>query len=224
MKKITLLLSLLLCTLHLFSQYQVGGTGGVTDRAREIQTKSKVNNFSQNKMNKTKLNFFLDDEWQGGVMFENDSVSVNGFSYRYNIYTDQIELRSLVNPSVIKMISIGTKKFIYSGFIDIDDSQDEGYFELVADGECMLLLRREIEFKQASGDIEAYGSNASTSIEERLFIKKGNEPAVELVKSKDFLKNYLSDKEKAVDYLNKKVILFFTDKKVIEIIEYYNKI
>lgn len=224
MKKLLLIFTTLFISTISFSQYNIAGSGNMTERARDIQRKSKLNNFSQNKIQNTKFNIFLNEDWKGGVMFSDDSTSVNGFTYRYNIYTDQIELRSTVNPSEVKMITIGTKKFVYSTFYDEDSIKNEGYFELIANGSCKLLLRRHIEFQHATGNIEAYGSNASTAIEERLFIKKDNEPAVELEKTKDFLKSYLSDKEEAVEYMDNKLILFLTLKRIKDIVEYYNRI
>lgn len=47
-------------------------------------------------------------------MYKSDSVMQNNYLYRYNIYTDQIELRSIVDPNSISVISIGSNKFIYS--------------------------------------------------------------------------------------------------------------
>ncbi|PLX22945.1 MAG: hypothetical protein C0597_01600 [Marinilabiliales bacterium] len=224
MKKLIITAIFLFSINALYSQYQVGGTGESIDRAREVNRMTKLNNFSLDRMQKSKLSFFLEDEWQGGVMFASDSSTINGFSYRYNIYTDQVELRSLVDPGSIKMLTIGTKKFVYSTFLNNENIEDAGYFELISNGECKLLLRRQIEFTRASGDIEAYGANESTKIDEKLFIKKGEDVAVELVKSKEFLRDFISDKEQAVEYLDEKLVIFLTEKKIKEIIDYYNNI
>ena len=103
------------------------------------------------------MNFFLNEDWKAGVMFSKDSSVINNHLYRYNIYTDQIELRSVVNPKTIDIISIGSQKFIYSEFYLEDSMRNEGYFELLANGECKLLLRRNIKFTEGRDDIEAYG-------------------------------------------------------------------
>lgn len=224
MKKSILLISLSICFNSLFGQYDLGGNGSSTDVARNLHRESRLNNYTQDNVSKSKLNYFLDDDWIGGVMFTNDSASINGYTYRYNIYTDQIELRSLVDPFSIEVLSIGTKKFIYSEFYLVDGSMDEGYFELIENGDCKVLLRRSVKYSQMTKDIEGYGSEESTSIEENLFIKKGNDPAKKIEKTKEFLADIFSDKEKAVDYMNNKTILFMTEKKVIELINYYNKI
>ena len=94
MKRTIFTVSLVLCFNLLFSQYNLSGIGTSTDIARGINNKTKVNNYSQSRVGKSKLNYFLDDNWQGGVMFTEDSSSVNGYTYRYNIYTDQMELMS----------------------------------------------------------------------------------------------------------------------------------
>ncbi|HRW62164.1 MAG TPA: hypothetical protein P5132_01680, partial [Bacteroidales bacterium] len=142
----------------------------------------------------------------------------------YNIYADQIEMRSLVDPSSIDIVTIGAQKFIHSSYVDINNVVMNGYFEMVVGGDVKLLLRREIDFKQATYDIEGYGASSSTSVKEEFYIKKDGNPAVKLEKSKEFFKELMNDKNEVVDYIDKQIILFFTEKKVREIIEYYNQI
>jgi len=224
MKKISLSLIFSFLSLIGFAQYHISGSSNIIERSSDIQRQVKIDNFSSSGVSKSKFNIFLDDDWKGGVMFVNDSVSMSGYTYRYNIYTDQIELRSVVDPSSVKVVSIGSQKFLYSEFYDSDKKINEGYFEQVVGGECKLLLRREVDYKTGTRDIEGYGANSSTSIKQELYIKKENEPAIKIDKSKDFFKQIMSDKEEAVDYIDNQLIIFLTDKKIAEFVEYYNKI
>lgn len=224
MKKISLSLIFSFIGLIGFAQYNVSGSSNVIERSRDIQRQVKVNNFSNSSVSKSRFNIFLNDDWKGGVMFLNDSISMSGYTYRYNIYTDQIELRSVVDPSSVEVVSIGSQKFLYSKFYDNAQRINEGYFEQVVGGECKLLLRREVDYKTGTRDIEGYGSNSTTSVKQELYIKKENEPAIKIDKSKDFFKQIMSDKEEVVDYIDNQLIIFLTEKKIAEFVEYYNKI
>lgn len=224
MKKVSLSLIFSFFGLIGFAQYNINGSSNVIERSRDIQRQVKVNNFSSSNVSKSRFNIFLNDDWKGGVMFVNDSISMSGYTYRYNIYTDQIELRSVVDPSSVEVVSIGSQKFLYSKFYDNDKKINEGYFEQVVGGECKLLLRREVDYKTGTRDIEGYGSNSTTSIKQELYIKKENDPAIKIEKSKDFFKQIMSDKEEVVDYIDNQFIIFLTEKKIAEFVEYYNEI
>ncbi len=178
----------------------------------------------KNEVKRSKLNFYLSEEWMGGVIFTNDSSAINGCSYKYNIYTDQVELRTLVNPSTVEYLSIGSKKFVYSEYFMEENIKFEGYFELIINGDCRLLLRREVKATQGEEDVRIYGSSGTTRISEILYIKKKNEPAVKIIKSKDFFISMLSDKEPMQSYLKNKFSLFKSEKRIREVINYYNNI
>ena len=223
MKKIILTLVVSLYCFLLFSQ---GGLGSrdIYQQTSDIMREVKMNQITQNGMRNSKLNFFLNEDWKAGVMFSKDSTIINNHLYRYNIYTDQIELRSIVNPKTIDIISIGSQKFVYSEFYTEDSMSNEGYFELIENGECKLLLRRNIKFTEGRDDIEAYGASTGITIKERLYIKKGNAPAVIIEKSKEALKEMLFDKEQAIKYIDDQLILFMTEKRIKDIVNYYNNI
>ncbi|MDY6802092.1 MAG: hypothetical protein SVU94_12835 [Bacteroidota bacterium] len=224
MKKVFLSLIFSFIGLIGFAQYNVSGSSNIIERSRDIQRQVKVNNFSNSSVSKSRFNIFLDDNWKGGVMFLNDSISMSGYTYRYNIYSDQIELRSVVDPSSVEVVSIGSQKFVYSKFYDNAKRINEGYFEQIVGGDCKLLLRREVDYKTGTRNIEGYGSNSSTSVKQELYIKKENEPAIKIDKSKDFFKQVMSDKEEVVDYIDNQIIIFLTEKKIVEFVKFYNEI
>jgi len=192
------------------------------DGLSEMNRKVKTENQSQS--SQSKLNFYLDEDWKAGVFYTKKSNPVNGYLFRYNIYTDQIELRSVVNHNEIDIVTIGSKKFIYSEFFNTDSTTDEGYFEMIVNGDCKLLIRRSIDFKESDAHDNAYGSAASTRVIEKFYLKKDNEKAVEIDKSKERILTLLSDKDKFVEYYDDKLILFLNEKKLIEIVNFYNKI
>ena len=185
--------------------------------------------FTQKQFKVSKVNHFLSEDWQGGLIQLKDDTRVNGYYlYRYNIYTDQIELKSILDPSPVDIISIGTQKFIYSNFIENENSVSSGYFELIVNGDCKLLLRRYIsmsgEDNSAAKILGKSSTNKSSAVIKEYYIKKGTDPAVIIDNTKESLLKYLSDKRDFQEYLDKKLILFLNKSKLIELINYYNKI
>jgi len=223
MRKVVISVVFVLCYIAVYSQYDIGGNGSTYSKARDVRYKAKINNFTQNSSPKIRMNFFLNEEWNGGVLFNADSTIVKGCSYRYNIYSDQIELRTVVNPTDINLVSIGSKKFIYLEYYDQENVLNEGYFEKISDGDCLLLVRREVDYKKGTCDIQGYGANEGSSIKEELYIKKNDKPAIKIVKTKDFFENIMFDKKEVLTYLDKKLILFMTRNKIKDIVKYYNE-
>ena len=219
MKKLIILIAV---SFIYFSSNAQGVGLGATDQdfIREAARKQP----EQNQMKKSKMNYFLDQEWKGGVIFTKDSLTINNYLFRYNIYTDQIEYRTVVNPNDVKVISIGTNKFIFTEYFDEDSIKNKGYFELIENGECKLLLRRNIKYSEGRDDIDAYGSSSTTNVKESLYIKKGNAPAIFIDKTKESIKNIFSDKPEMDKYIDKKFILFLSKKALQDIVNYYNKI
>ncbi|MCK5170521.1 MAG: hypothetical protein KAQ75_11635 [Bacteroidales bacterium] len=207
------------------TEAQLGIAGGTNGALNNVIRERHLEETMLKDMKNSKLNYFLDKDWKAGVMFTSDGSSISGLLYRYNVYTDQIEFRSFVNPEIIDVLSIGSKKFIYTNYeTDIADYTESGYFELIARGECKLLIKRQMSFDEGTNDQEAYGSSSSTKIVERYYIKKGDQPATIIERNKNSLMELLSDKKEFEDYMDNKLLLIITEKRLIDLINYYNKI
>jgi hypothetical protein len=198
-----------------------------------LNNKESVNSltiepFTQKQVKLSNVNYFLNEEWQGGlIQLENDR-NVNGYLYRYNIFTDQIELKSIIEPSSVKIISIGVQKFIYSDYVLSEDLIYSGYFEVIANGECKLLKRRYIRSNEQDYRVNKILGTSdaapTSSVIKEYYIKKGSGPAVLMNKTKGSFLDILSDKKPFHDYLKKKFIIIVNENKMIELINYYNKI
>ncbi len=169
------------------------------------------------------LNYYMNEKWQVGTLFTTNSTPIVGYTFRYNVYTDQIELRSVVDASTLDYVSIGTMKFIHTNFYDEDEAMFSGYFEMLINGDCKLLKRRELKYNPGSYKA-AYTTQGSTAILESLYIKVGNKPAQKIQKSREFFEKVFSENEKMLEFINKKNFLIVSDKKIKSIIEYYNDI
>jgi len=168
------------------------------------------------------VELFTDSNWQGGNIYLSDGVVLEGYVYKYNIITDEIEVKANINPANVEYISIGRRIFLYSKYIDEYESEHGGYFEVLVRGDCLLLMKRSIgAVIETTSDVALGKDKEKNKVEETLYIKKKKQPAI-IINSKKNLIDNLSDKEGFVEYLNDKIILFLSKRRVIEIIEYYN--
>ncbi len=182
--------------------------------------------FTQKQIKISNVNHYLNKEWQGGLIQLEDDRKVNGYLYRYNIFTDQIELKSVVDPTPVKIISIGKQRFVYSDFLIDEESISAGYFEVIVNGDCKLLKRRYIRNNDQDYRVSKILGNSSaapaTTVIKEYYIKKGAEPAILLDKTKSSILSNLSDKEAFNDYVEKKFIVIVNENRLIELINHYN--
>lgn len=182
--------------------------------------------FTQKQIKLSNVNHYLDKEWQGGLIQLEDDRKVNGYLYRYNIFTDQIELKSIVDPTPVKIISIGKQRFVYSDFLIDGTSINSGYFEVIVNGDCKLLKRRYIRNNdqdyRVSKILGTSSAAPATTVIKEYYIKKGDEPAVLVDKTKSSILSSLSDKEKFNDYMEKKFLVIINENKLIELVRRYN--
>lgn len=202
---------------------------GQTDKNmyNDLAPKSKtIEPFTQKQIKLSNVNHYLDKEWQGGLIQLEDDRKVNGYLYRYNIFTDQIELKSIIDPTPVKIISIGKQKFVYSDFLVEEESINAGYFEVIVNGDCKLLKRRYIRNNdqdyRVSKILGTSSAAPATTVIKEYYIKKGTEPAILLDKSKSSIISKLSDKELFNEYMDKKFIVIVNENKLIELISHYN--
>ena len=111
---------------------------------------------------------------------------------------------------------------MYSKFIK-DEAEYAGYFEVLVRGDCMLLLRRDLERTTETTSDVALGIDKQTKVKESLYIKKDKQPAVR-IKNKKSISEYLTDKKGFAEYIENKSFLFLNEKKAREIVEYYNQL
>lgn len=93
---------------------------------------------------------FLSEDFKAGSLVTRDSIKHEKLKLRYNIYEDEVEFMSsdnkimiVSNPKELLFVNIGERAFKYFTYIDGKRPQ-QGYFEVLADGDCQVLLKREV--------------------------------------------------------------------------------
>ena len=176
--------------------------------------------------------YFPDPEFVSGTIYHKDSTKTINVPMRLNHYIDQIEFKHgenimmFVKPDEIDRLEFGHLTFLYSEFVPSIGKPDVGFFEVMARGYCKLLYRRSSEIKREDLPVSNFsGGNYRDyfRITEEYYIKKGDEPAQFIRKSKRKILNTLSDYTTELeDYINKNGLTLKSDEEIIDLIYYYN--
>ncbi len=172
---------------------------------------------------------FMNEEWKIGVL-KTDSVLIEDLKYRYNIYGKQMQymydsvIYSIGAPHKIKSLNFDNKCFIYSIFNN-NGIEEYDFFQVLVEGKCKLLIRREIQIIQANYNYtHNVGShNDKFVLVESYYMKKGDAPAVKVKKfKKRFLQNFEDKNIQVADYMKKQKISLGKQDDLMKVVDYYN--
>jgi len=176
--------------------------------------------------------YYPGPEFKSGAIYHRDSTKTSNVPMRLNHYIDQIEFKHgedimmLIKPDEIDRLEFGHLTFIYSEFDPPMGKPDVGFFEVMAMGYCKLLYRRSSEIKRENLPVSDFsGGNYRDyfRITEEYYIKKGDEPAQFIRKSKRKIFKALSDYTVELEnYVKKNNLTFKSDEELIDLIYYYN--
>ena len=159
---------------------------------------------------KAEGNPFLDQNFQPGEIGFSDSTKLVDIRLRYNIYMEQMQVlfnydTLVVQPSyLINYIRIGDQYFIFSLIYDKAYRKfTKGYFEILADGEYLLLkqYRRPLLYDSYATNYNSGGGTKKYYFgdETGLFYKKGEEAAEKVPRSnKKVVKIFPPQKQDAI--------------------------
>ena len=178
---------------------------------------------------------YFDEEWKlGTVILHETNDTIKGFLLRYNIYLNEIEIRSqsgiraLANAKVKRFtfqdsVSTASTQFVNSRPYTLDEVPLLGFFELLVDGQVPLLKRHTITIKEP--DYIPALNTGSRDME----IKRNTEYYVAfgsiltVVKGKKKLLEAFGQHAEAVNAFMKTNYLHVYDQNgLIRILEYYN--
>lgn len=176
--------------------------------------------------------YYPGPEFVSGTIYHRDSTKTINVPLRLNHFIDEIEFKHgenimmFVKPDEIDHLEFGHLTFIYSGFAPPIGKPDIGFFEVMAKGYCKLLYRRSSEIKREDLPVSNFsGGNYRDyfRITEEYYIKKGNEPAEYIRKSKRKILKTLSDHTKELEeYIDKNGLTLKTNEEIIDLIYYFN--
>lgn len=176
--------------------------------------------------------FYPKEEFISGTIYHKDSTKTINVPMRLNHFNDQIEFKHgndimmFIKPEEIDRFEFGHLTFIYSKFDPPIGKPDFGFFEVMAKGYCKLLFRQTSEIKREDRPVSDFsGGNYRDyfRITEEYYLKKGDEPAQNIRKSKRKILKVLGDHTNELkDYIKKNDLRLKSDEEIIDLIYFYN--
>jgi len=172
---------------------------------------------------------YLDEQWQPGYAMLRNKTRVDGMSLRYDIYHQQMQFLSgqdtlaFSRPLELEYLFINGSMFIYTDYIK-DAVLGQGYFEVLVEGECQLLLRRSVTTH--AKEITADGSVSDEYQRQAdFFIRKGTEAAFELKPSRNGVCDALSEHEPQIrEFIRSNGLKMSNTNHLVEVVRFYNSL
>jgi hypothetical protein len=163
--------------------------------------------------------------FEKGIVELVDGTTLDPVMLRYDLYYQQFQFlkeddtMAFARPEELSGVYLGTKKFIYSAYIN-RDFLDSSYFEVISDGKCRLLRRHYIKYHLAEKDPSV---EKQYTYETRLFVKKGREPATPLRKCRKAVCCTFSDRKDEVNqFIKTNGLKMRKTEDLVRVIEFYN--
>jgi hypothetical protein len=170
---------------------------------------------------------YLEPGWAKGRVMLSDHIVMENIQLRYDIYHQQIQFirdndtLAFARPDEIKCFVLDGKNFIYADYQN-DELISKGYFEVVSQGNCMLLLRRTIKY-HIDPDTEPLLKNDIYIRECQYYISKNGETAKPVRTCRKSVLCAFKDKEKEVkDFMDDNNIKMNTCDQLKQVVAFYN--
>lgn len=174
---------------------------------------------------------FVDKDFEAGIVVFKDSTRASDVPMRYNTYTDQIEfkyndtIKRFTQPEMIDYVTFNHRSFMFSPYRE-GLLNKQGYFEILAWGNTKLLFRRESIIKREqlpASDFEGGNFRDYFRTTEEYYIKKDDQPAQKLTRTKKGILKALGDHTKELtDYMAKHRVKPKNEGDLIDLIYFYN--
>jgi len=177
---------------------------------------------------------YLDENWGKGTLIMNNDTLVEGLDFRYNIYAHEMQIKinkdtlAFTRPDLIRTLVFNNRTFVYGDYMN-NMISGKDYFELLVDGKCKLLLKREITFLAKNPPVSPLSGgyeNDRLILKDNIFYLQSKGSVATFVKSnkRSFL-SQLGDHQSELIKFIKDEKIHFTDKKdVTKLIIYYNNL
>ena len=180
-----------------------------------------------------KGNPFIAEEFQLGEVIHMDSSITREVPMRLNHHTDEIEFKMddkilvFAMPRKINYVTFGHRSFAFFDYVQ-QKKTNAGYFEVLAWGDCKLLLRRNTIIKREElppSDMGGGNFKDYFRTTEEYFLKKGTSAATQIQKSKkSILKTLGEHEEELTDFIEKNKLKLKSEEDMIDLIYFYNSI
>lgn len=177
---------------------------------------------------------FLNDDFVEGSLITRDSLMYQNVPLRYNIFKDEMEflVESGSSPMIIGtpqnflFFRINDKTFSYLAYND-GNTPKRGYFEVMNQGECQILRRRHITYRDPEPE-RGYSPAQPASFVTRkdlFYVKTGGQTAEEIkLRRRDILSVFDEKKDEVSGFVSENNLSYRSADDLVKIAEFYNQI
>ncbi|MCF8302583.1 MAG: hypothetical protein K9I94_04835 [Bacteroidales bacterium] len=175
---------------------------------------------------------YLNDEFiEGALTLENGS-QIDDLSYRYNLYTQQMEFikgedsLALAKPSEISELHFDDHVFVWERFLTRKGEIKCGYFELLSEGKINLLLRRQIAYHVSAECDGLERFTPDTYVRVNSFYYQHDDQPAQMLKPRErrLMKLFSDEKETIRGFMVNKAIDVNRKEDLMRLFSYYNEI
>ncbi|MBU2652206.1 MAG: hypothetical protein KKA81_14855 [Bacteroidetes bacterium] len=173
------------------------------------------------------VSLYLNPVWQCGEVVLGNGEKMVDCLLRYNIYAQQMQFirggdtLAFADPAELDYLIFDGREFRYLPFLEKGVMQ-KGYFEVLADGPCRLLLRRVIVHHVKDGDDT---SEDKYFLEYEYYLEKEGETAKWVPLKKKEILHRLEDHSDAIKaYIRDNGMHLNTCEDFKKVVEYYNSL
>ena len=181
---------------------------------------------------------FMSESWMYGSFHAYDTIRIEGL-FRYNIYNQEIQFihgtdtLSIAAPLNVDSINFSGKNFTYSLYLEEKKGTDalgSAYFEILNEGDLMLLKKNYVEIRERSyaknymgggGDgREFYYHNSSY-----YYKPAPGAAAIKMKKNRKFILGIFGEKkEEVLSYIKENQLSLKNEEDLEKIFSYYNRL
>ena len=170
---------------------------------------------------------YLTRKWQKGNARLKDGFEMDDCLFRFNIYAQQMQFirdgdtAAFGDPKEIDFVRFGDSKFVYQEYLNNNVIED-GYFEVLCEGNCNLLLKRKILHYVKD---EEDPSKDEYYLVQEYYLQEGDDAAHFIpLKKKEVIKRFGDHSNDVRIYIKKNDLKVNCCKDLIEVVEFYNSI
>lgn len=171
-------------------------------------------------------------DFVAGTVITKSDIRYEQVPLRFNIYANEMEFKTadgsvffLAMPEIINEILINGDKYVYVPYT-YGGRLLRGYFRIAAAGKASLLIRQNINLKEAEPPAPYKEAQPARFIKmpDEYFVRIGEAEAVKISNRKELL-TALSDKSSQMDlFIKKNKTKFNREEDLLQAIKYYNQL
>ena len=177
---------------------------------------------------------YLQDDFLFGIMKTVDGVTIEGLTYRYNIFNDEMQFilkgdtASIIRPLTLVSLELGSTKFVYEVYQTSGENAAAGYFEILKEGKLTALLRRTmvLEYDEyvpnygGGGGSKEYYFKGKTN----LYVRYNHALARKVESNRGFLALLQDHQAEVKKYMKSKRLSARKQEDLVELVAYYNEL